>query len=510
LLPGIQSFDEESPMHGFGRATVTTAALILVVPAIAGAQQKCEIDEGKPNQVATASFFVSAAYSDPGKDHAKQLKSAVKSLTEKAEKFESQPGRNLVLGKALVAWADQPNATPVMKRGDVGYTTNPDVPVDVLLAADSAFTRVETALPQCAAEISMYRRQKPWVAAVNGAVEALNAGQLDSAEARANRSLVIYRGAPYAYTVLAGIRQQRGDNAGAVEMLKKAVEASKSDTAFADLGRQSLLNVGSITTDLADKAPVGPERTRLAREAEAAFRRYVAENPNDPSLPAAQSGIARALVIAGDTASVTAMYTEMLANPAKYRPMQLFEAGVVAARADKAKDAAALFEAGLKTNPYYRDALFNLAAVYFAQDQYDSMIPVLNKLISVDPNNPENYRMLAGAYQGKARATKDPKVKRALNDSLLKAFEKFDKAPVVVAFTLFSHDGPKHKLNGTIENRGEAAKPYNLKVEFLDAQGNVVATKETMVGPVDPKGKKNFSIEVEQDGIVAYRYAPLG
>jgi tetratricopeptide (TPR) repeat protein len=485
-----------------------TAALILVGPAIAGAQQKCEIDEGKPNQVATASFFVSAAYSDPGKDHAKQLKNAIKSLTEKSDKFEGQPGRNYVLGKALMAWADQPTATVVMKRGDVGYTTNPEGTVDLLLAADSAFSRVERALPQCAHEVSLYRRQKPWVTAVNGAVEALNAGQLDSAEARANRSLVIYRGAPYAYTVLAGIRQQRNDNAGAVEMLKKAIEASKSDTSFADLGRQSLLNVGSITNDLAEKAE-GAERTRLAKEAADAFRRYVAENPNDPQVAAAQSGIARALTLSGDTASVTAMYTEMLANPAKYQAMQLFEAGVVAARAEKAKDAAALFEAGLQANPYYRDALFNLAAVYFAQDQYDKMVPVLNKLISVDPNNPENYRMLAGAYQGKAKATKEPKAKRALNDSLLKAFEKFDKAPVAVAFTLFSHDGPKHKLNGTIENRGEAAKPFNLKVEFLDAQGNVVATKETMVGPVDPKGRKNFSIEVEQDGIVAYRYAPL-
>ncbi|HVE78794.1 MAG TPA: tetratricopeptide repeat protein [Gemmatimonadaceae bacterium] len=489
----------------------TLAALsTLLAAASVGAQQQaqCEIDEGSPSQVATAAFFVSTAFSNTGKDNSKQLKNAIKGLTEKSDKFADRAGRNFVLGKALMAWLDQPNATPVMKRGDVGFTTNAEGTVDLALAADSAFTAVERALPQCAAQVSLYRRQQPWVRAVNGAVEALNAGLLDSADARARYSLVLYRGAPYAYTVLASVAQQRKDDKAAVGFLKQAIEASKSDTSFAEVGRGSLLNAASITADLADRAE-GTERAALAKESADMFRTYIAQYPSDANVAVAQGGLGRALSLTGDTAAVSAMYVDMIANPSKYSAMQLFEAGVVAARAEKAKDAAALFEAGLQQNPYYRDALFNLAAVYFATDQFDKMLPVLGRLVQVDPNNPENWRMIAGAYQGKNRTTKDQARRKVYTDSLLMAFGKYEKMPAVVTFTLFSHDGPKHKLAGTIENRGDKASSYPLKVEFLDSKGNVVATKEAPVGPVAPKEKKTFSIDVDGSGIVAFRYAPL-
>jgi tetratricopeptide (TPR) repeat protein len=491
------------------RALATLSALLAA--GTAGAQQPqvgCQIDEGSPSQVATAAFFVSTAFSNTGKDNSKQLKNAVKGLTEKSEKFADRPGRNFVLGKALIAWLNQPNSPPVMKRGDVGYTTNPEGTVDLAVAADSAFSAVERAMPQCVQEVSLFRRQQAWVQSVNGAVEALNAGQLDSAEARARYSLVLYRGAPYAYTVLAGVAQQRKDDKGAVAFLKQAIEASKGDTSYAEVGRGSLLNAASITAEMADAAQ-GGERTALAKDAADMFRTFVGQYPSDPNIAAAQGGLARMLSLAGDTTAVTAMYAEMIANPTKYDAMQLFEAGVVAARAEKAKDAAALFEAGLQQNPYYRDALFNLSAVYFATDQYDKMVPVLTRLLQVDPNNPENWRMLAGAYQGKNKNTKDAARRKAQTDSLLMAFGKYEKMPAVVAFTLFSHDGPKHRLAGTIENRGAKPSSYPLKVEFLDSKGNVVATKEAPVGPVAPKEKKTFSIDVEAPGIVAFRYAPL-
>ena len=39
----------------------------------------------------------------------------------------------------------------------------------------------------------------------------------------------------------------------------------------------------------------------------------------------------------------------------------------------------------------------------------------------------------------------------------------------------------KATLAGTIENRSDAAKSYNLRFEFLDKSGNVVGTKEVAV-----------------------------
>jgi tetratricopeptide (TPR) repeat protein len=199
----------------------------------------------------------------------------------------------------------------------------------------------------------------------------------------------------------------------------------------------------------------------------------------------------------------------MLSQPDKYTDMQLLEAGVNAARAERAKDAAALFEAGLKKNPYYRDGLFNLAVTYLSSNQQDKMLPVLDRLIQVDPSNPENYRVFVNYYMDKVKTEKNTVAKKALSDSVLKYYKLFSEPTVKVTFNLFSHDGAKHTLAGAIENLSPAAKTYTLKVDFLDNTGNTLATQEATVGAVDPKGSKPFRITVEKEGIVAFKYAPV-
>ena len=90
----------------------------------------------------------------------------------------------------------QPNAQAVVPRSALGLTTNPTQTIDLYTAADSAFQIVEKASPECAATIAQWRQQKPWLNALNGAINALNANQLDSAEMLAKRSLILDRKAP--------------------------------------------------------------------------------------------------------------------------------------------------------------------------------------------------------------------------------------------------------------------------------------------------------------------------
>jgi tetratricopeptide (TPR) repeat protein len=224
--------------------------------------------------------------------------------------------------------------------------------------------------------------------------------------------------------------------------------------------------------------------------------------------------------MSGDKESATKLFDEMVANPDKYTDTQLFEAGVGAARADQPEPAAKLFEAGLKKNPYSRDGLFNLGATLSTAEKWDELPPVLSKLIEVDPENPDNYRLWALYYQGKAKALKplaekkpdtDPNVKawQSANDSLLKYFKRFQEAPVKVAFSMFSHDGAKHVLSGLVENMSDASKAYTLKFDFLDSSGNTVTSKEVAVPEVGAKASKSFRVEVEGPGIVAFKYAPL-
>lgn len=475
------------------------------VPAIARAQAKCEIEEGKPNQVKDArNAIVTGGLIGKPEEKKKQLTKAVSLLTTNGQAMQNQVGRNWLLGRALVTFASLPDMPAVVAKSAIGYAGNPQEQIDLVLAADSAFDVVEATMPQCESETEQYRRM-PYVGLVNQAVNLYNAKQVDSAVTLAQRALVIYPKSPVAWNVIGNAMQSRNDIPGAVDAFRKMLAAIGTDTVYADDKKQVMLNIAQLLAAAGESAE-GAKKAEFAKEAADAYQAYLKEYPGDAG---AQSGLARVQLMAGDSASANKIYADMLAAPDRYTDMQLLEAGVNAARAERGKEAAQLFEAGLRKNPYYRDGLFNLAVTYLTTDQYDKMPPVLERLISVDPNNPENYRVFVNYYQEKLKAEKATAQKKLLSDSVLKYYKLFSEPTVKVTFNLFSHDGAKHTLAGTVENLSAEARPYTLKVDFLDTTGNVVASQEATVAAVDPKTSKPFRITVEKDGVAAFRYAPI-
>jgi len=489
------------------RQTFMVAALAVgALPGISRAQApaKCEIDDGKPGQVKDArNALVTAGLLGKPDDKKKQITKAIGLLTT-PQAATNAVGRNWLLGRALVTLAAMPDQPTVATKASLGYTGAPADQIDLVLAADSAFDVVEQAMPQCESETEQYRRF-PYVGLVNQAVNVYNAKQVDSAVALAERALVIYPKSPVAYNVIGNARQSKNDIPGAVDAFKKMLVAIGTDTAYADEKKQVMLNIPTLLAAEAD-ASEAPKKQEYAKQATEAYQAYLKDYPNDAG---AQSGLARVQLLSGDSTSANKIYSEMLASPDKYTDMQLLEAGVNAARANRPKDAAQLFEAGLKKNPYYRDGLFNVAVTYLSSDQLDKMPPVLERLVSVDPNNPDNYRVWVNYYQEKSKLEKTPAAKKQLSDSVLKYYKLFSEPKVKVAFNLFSREAAKATLGGTIENLSAEAKTYTLKVDFLDTTGNTVATQEATVGPVEPKASKPFRVTADKPGIAAFKYAPL-
>src|SRR5262245_45514890 len=189
------------------RALGLTAALAGVAGA-QGTPKACEVNESKPTAVGKATLALQVAQSAQSPEAAaRQLTSAVKGLTDNAEKMDNQVGRNLVLGKVLVIWSTQPNIELVTKRGPLGYSSNPTGDIDLAAAIDSAFKVVESANPECIPETSKWRGQKAWINLVNKAIERLNAEDVDSAELVSRRAIMLNPYAPYGYVVLGNVMQ---------------------------------------------------------------------------------------------------------------------------------------------------------------------------------------------------------------------------------------------------------------------------------------------------------------
>src|SRR5699024_9972733 len=130
-----------------------------------------------------------------------------------------------------------------------------------------------------------------------------------------------------------------------------------------------------------------------------------------------KSSLGQARVLAGDTAAIATLNAEMLRNPANFSVAQLIDAGVGALNAEKPADAVSLVEAAVAKNPYYRDGLYVLAAAHLQAEQHAKAVEVTQRLIALDPSNPDNHQMLANAYQGVLATLTDNGAKRAYTDS---------------------------------------------------------------------------------------------
>lgn len=495
-------------MNDFGKASLLALALLAGGSASAAAQE-CDIDEGRPGEVARALVSVTTASSAPRPEQkVRGLQQAVKQLTDNPQKLDqaNQAGRNFVLGKAYVLWMQQPDIGYVTTKGQIGFSSNQTDQIDLLLAADSAFDIVTQLKPECATMLEDWRQQQPWVDLVNGAIQMINANQLDSAETLVRRSMILTEVNPYGPNLLATIAQAKGDFATAIDMRRKTIELAQGDTTYDELRFESMYNLGALLGREAEESQDPAQKQAMAREAATLFQQYVTALPESQQAVAARAGIANMMMMAGDTSAVTTMYADQIANPRNYSDMQLVQAGVVAARAEKAADAAKLFEAALTVNEYNRDALYNLAASYWALNEFDKMFPLLHKLMELDPSNPDNLRLVAYGYQGKQKAVTDAAQRRVLTDSIIKYVEAAEKLPLNVMVDDFSRGTNESSLGGRILNKGTAAATFRMTVEFLDTQGGVVGTQETTVGPVNPNEAGTFNLPIQAQGVVGWRY----
>jgi tetratricopeptide (TPR) repeat protein len=269
-----------------------------------------------------------------------------------------------------------------------------------------------------------------------------------------------------------------------------------------------MYEIASSATDRAEAAN-GAAKKAAAREAIKRWQDYIAVASNDLLLADALDNAATMYLEAGDSTSVPALYAPMLANPSKYGEITLVHAGVVATRNGHPADASTLFNTALSQNPYSRDALNNLAATYIQNKEFSKAFPLIDKLVVMDPSNPDNPLLYAFAYQGMYRGTKDKKLQKIYTDSLVYWNGKSENAPVKLTVTEFTRRPTQTTLSGTVENRGTTAKTYNVNVELLDKSGSIVDTQTATVGPVSAKSTAKFKVTSAKGGVYGYRYKPL-
>jgi tetratricopeptide (TPR) repeat protein len=545
------------------RALGLTIACVGV--ATAQAQKECSVNENRPTQVGKAMLAVQVALSaqDPN-SAARQLSSAVKGLTENAERMDNQVGRNFVLGKALSLWLAQPDMALEVKRGALGYASNPDATISLPAAIDTAFKVVETAMPECVVETSKWRGHKGWIALVNKAIEAANSTDeagMNQAEMLAREAIVVNPYGPYGYVILGQVMQRKSKTTEAIAQYKKGIEVALKDSVYDDIRRQAVNYMGAAALDSAESVTDTAARRPYLIAAKSAFEQIIADKGSNESKKMARQGMCRVATVSGDTALLRSVYKGELLNPAGFSYSEIMDAGVCMANAEMITDAQALFRTAYEKNSYHRDALSNLAVMLIRSNKDAEAIPLAERLVEVEPNNPDNWQLLTTANANIARATREQRqnaikaaqatktgsktapatktaagtktatksagtgtvstANMALLDSLFNIEKKYTDAAVAantmrekivykVTITEFTPTEAKATFSGSISNGGSEAKPITLKVDFLDNKGKVVQSKEQAFEQIPAGRSTRFSLTATPGKeIAAFRYAKI-
>ncbi|MEP7065146.1 MAG: hypothetical protein ABI889_03860 [Gemmatimonadota bacterium] len=477
--------------------------------AAAGAAPTCSIVTDKPDEIKSAvNAMTVAQLGGRPEDQQKRLKVAIAALTENPSKYKSnQAGHDYVLGQALIRWAQQFPESTTVNKGAMGFNDNKDQSIDLLATADTLLSSAEKSNPDCAAEIAGIRTEGMRPLAIHASA-LLNSDSAEKAEAVVNRLMMIDRQSPLSLYFQGAVAQRKKDVATAADLFTRGSNGIPTAQG-PDSNLKAALELGAAQmTRLSAQSMTGDQKKAGMLKAADLYRKFIADFPKSPNAPDAQQGLTASLTASGDAQSVGKVWDDMLATPANYSSAQLYDAGTQAFTANQFAPAVKLMNAAQQKNPWLRPGLYNAANVYWKAGDFDHMLETSKKLTQIDPNNPDEYQLLALAYQGKSKATKDPKVVKAYNDSLNAAFATSQKIKVKVTFDAFAVGSPKPALSGSVENISDAPQKGTLKVQFVNEAGTAVSTQTTDF-TLAPKEKKPFSVAGDGAGIVAYKYDPL-
>ena len=357
--------------------------------------------------------------------------------------------------------------------------------VDSLAGADSSFRKAQAGQADCADDISLQRRSA-WVPNVQAAADALNKGDLATAKLHFRKANDIYQGDPIGFYYLANVFINENEIDSAIVYFRKTVQyANKADTTQTETYETSIFNLGRLF-----------HQKQQWDSSAAWYERYRKEKPGDTQ---ALAGLAVVYDAAGDSVRAAKLYDEILANCDNVPQLDLFSAGIQLFRGGKYPSSARAFQCVIKKNPYYRDALYNLASTYLSmgssrdssltQPQKDSiakgigeqMLPVTKRMVSIDGQNRNTLRMLAVAFQYVGE-----------QDSTLKALETAEALAYEVSVVTFQPVDKGYALQGTVT--GLMGPRVQVMKDSLTADSlRLESVKKSVATGKDPKTNRVIS-----------------
>jgi tetratricopeptide (TPR) repeat protein len=367
-----------------------------------------------------------------------------------------------------------------------------------LAPADSALTKAQQLAPDCAKDIDLYRRNA-WVALINAGSKFEEDKNVDSAFALYRQANSIYRGSAIGLYRAASIWNDKGqpDSAAYYFGQAAAVSANTTDTTEVKYRNNSQFSQGVLLINAKKYDQAAP-----------VFEQYLKWVPDDAQ---AKRGLAAAYRGLGQNEKASALEKEVAASGGApggggaggAGTDDVMNAGINLFKDKKYAEAAAAFEKVVAAEPYNRDALSSLANTYLALGNGPKLLATSQRLVAIEPMSESALKLLGEGYKQSSKV-----------DDAVKTAEQVLALPANVRAANFAPQGSGASLTLTAVGRAAqtpSGKPIApaavpITVEFINAGGQPVATKDAEIPAVANGASQDVKVDAQGAGIAAWRY----
>jgi tetratricopeptide (TPR) repeat protein len=398
------------------------------------------------------------------------------------------------------------NFTRSLELALEGVVEDPENPVHYLLAgmsylrladyerADAMFRDAERIYPAYELDIEP-QREAAWGEAFNAGLAAYAAGDVDGTIDRWNEATLMYDLRSEAHRNLGGLLATEGRYAEAIDVYRDAVsglEKSSATQVPTDVDVRERANAKVILQDQLAALLVLTERYA---EAEPLLRARMQREPESVEV---RSELANALNSLGRGSEARDIYATLLSEGG-LQATQLFNLGVGLFRVQDFAGAEEAFHRLTDLQPQSRDAWFNRANALFAMEDWETLVPVGERLLEMDPLG-ENALLIA------ARA----RLEAGNREGAVEILQRVDAAPVFLEALRMRGAGSGTTVEGRVTGTvAPAGSPVDLLFVFFGEEGTRVGSATTTVDAPGEGGSETFVVAFAGRAL-SYRYELLG
>jgi tetratricopeptide (TPR) repeat protein len=355
--------------------------------------------------------------------------------------------------------------------------------------ADRMFVEAQRLYPAYELDVEP-EREAAWAEAFNRGTEAYTTEGVEAAIEAWKQAAFIYdlRSEAHQNLARALAGEERYDEA--IEVFQRSLAGLEKRPATRVLDEQALLGRAQERVRIEESlAQLLLFRNRFA-EAEPLLRLQLARDTTDIQV---QSNLARALSGQGRNREASEIYSSLLSE-GTLMPSQLFSLGVAFFRSRDFVEAGQAFRLLTELQPDSRDAWFNYANSLFAEEAWESLATVADRLIELDPLNESAALIAARAH-----------LENGDEEAALRGVQRIEEAPVHLdGLVMRPGDVETAVVGRIIGHRAEPGATVRLRFTFYGDEGWVGA--ETMTVAAPPSGESR-SLEVTiARRATAYRY----